>query len=150
MTGLQENCLEARLRQPGMQPLRQGASLDADPLHYEHWTMTQTFSVVRVVVSGKSSEERLPQHSGKCIPTTLAGAPVYEERGANDILSLRPRRIRESEPRKQRRRTSDLLQHNQLIEPTEKSAMRGGEAHRHRSKKTLDRPLPEGEREGLQ
>jgi hypothetical protein len=40
--------------------------------------MTQAFGVIRILVSGKSPEYRLSQHSDESIPAVLAGACAGE------------------------------------------------------------------------
>jgi hypothetical protein len=40
--------------------------------------MTQPLGVVDVLVSGKPTEYRLPQHTDKSVPAVLAGAGVGE------------------------------------------------------------------------
>src|ERR1700724_179730 len=41
-------------------------------------TMTQAFCVIHILVSGKSPEHRLSQHSDESMPAVLAGARVGE------------------------------------------------------------------------
>ena len=62
-----------------------------DPSH--HGIMTQPLGVVDVLVSGKPTEHRPPQHTDKSVPAVLAGAGVGEPfasrlRKAESIIKL--------------------------------------------------------------